>query len=613
MKKFCMAMIIVAWVPMTMVHAKKGVAVYEAWQGLRAPAAGESFFQPLYENPNYPFKPDVSYEFNDMYGPRDWANNYGARLYAFISVPTSGSYTFYICSDDQSALFLSTEGWPDTKTQIARVDSYVSGNPPIWDQLPEQKSAAIALTEGQIIYLEGIMREGDGSDNIYVGWQGPGMGEILIIPGAVLSSVHPKAASDPMPTDGAELVPTNTQLSWGPPADVNDIATYKVFLGNEPNILTMALLADAGTATSVDPGTLEMDKTYYWRVETTHSNNGNPFTIRGIIWQFTTLPPIPVITTQPQNVFLMPGETAVFTIAADSQTELTYTWFRVGSPDEQVGTGDTLTVPDVQSDAQYYCEVTNEGGTAISNTVTLRLKRLIAYYPFEGNANDASGFGPNGTWNGSEAYADGMIGQAASLDGSTSFVVFGSVGISGATPRTVCAWVKSNVPAAQVVDWTNIFGFTSTPDGVCDLSFDLEKIGGTSAYGIHVYCWERTMADIDTEWHFLAATYDGTNIRWYFDGKTVSSEARVLNTQDNVHMGKRGHAAGGYWPGLVDDARIYNYALSPFDIAKLYTEVVPTAVICPESPVGDLNGDCRVALTDLLVFSQEWLMSNRVE
>lgn len=78
-------------------------------------------------------------------------------------------------------------------------------------------------------------------------------------------------------------------------------------------------------------------------------------------------------------------------------------------------------------------------------------------------------------------------------------------------------------------------------------------------------------------------------------------------------MGKRGHAAGGYWPGLVDDARIYNYALSPFDIAKLYTEVVPTAVICPESPVGDLNGDCRVALTDLLVFSQEWLMSNRVE
>jgi hypothetical protein len=613
MKKFCMVTIVLALVPAALVHAEKGLAVYEAWLNLRAPGTGEPVFQPLYENPNYPFRPDVSYTFTNFNGPRDWADNYGARLYAYVIVPETGDYTFYICSDDQSELYLSKAGWPDTKAKIAEVLTYCAGSPPSWAEFPGQKSALISLVQNQIIYVEGIMREGGGSDNIYIGWQGPGMADIVTIPGTVLSTLHPKAPSGPVPANGAEEIATNTQLSWVPPSDVNDVATYKVYFGNEPNVVTMPLLADVGTATTANPGQLQTGKTYYWRVETTHSNNGKPFTIRGNFWQFTTVPPIPVIKTQPQNVFLMPGEVATFTCKADSETALTYKWFKVGTPDTEVGAGDTLTIPDVQTDAQYYCNVTNSGGTVKSNTANLKIKRLIAYYPFEGNANDASGFGPNGTWNGTEAYAAGMVGQAASLDGSTSFVVFGSVGISGNLPRTVCAWAKSNVPAAQVVDWTNIFGFTSTPDGITDMSFDLEKIGGTTQYGIHVYGWERTMANIDMNWHFLAATFDGTTIRWYFDGVTVNSEVHsTLNTQDNVQMGKRGHAAGGNWPGLVDDARIYNYALDPAQIAQLYVDVKPDARICPVAPTGDFNGDCKVNMLDFAELARIWMECGRI-
>ncbi len=615
MKKFCIALIILSLAPIALVQAGgKGLAVYEIWQNMRNTTTGDpTVFQPLYESPKYPFNPDLRYEVTSFAGMRDWADHYNVRLYGYVTVPTTGIYTFYICSDDQSQLFMSAEGWPDTKVKIAEVATYCALSPPSWTEFPGvQNSVGISLVQGQVIYLEAIMREWEGSDNIYIGWQGPGIA-MDIVPGLYASTMHPKSAMNPVPADGETLVATTSQLSWSPPVDVNDVATYKVFFGNEPNLASMSLLADVGTATTANPGALEKGKTYYWRVETTHSNNGKPFTIRGNIWQFTTIPPVPVIKTQPQNAFLLPGDTAEFTVVAESESDMTFTWFKVGTPDTQVGTGNILTIPDVQTDAQYYCNVTNDGGTAKSNTVSLKIKRLIAYYPFEGNANDASGFGPNGTWNGAEAYATGMIGQAALLNGTSSYVVFGSVGISGSLPRTVAAWAKPSVPTGQITTWTNIFGFTSAT-ATSYYSFDLEKVSyNGEGYGIHCYGWERMMkTPIDMDWHLLVATYDGTTVSWYFDGIRVGSEALALSTEDRVHMGKRAHDAGGYWPGLVDDARIYNYALSPVEIAQLYVNAKPGASVCPEYAAGDINKDCKVTMADFAELARVWMECGRI-
>jgi len=180
---------------------------------------------------------------------------------------------------------------------------------------------------------------------------------------------------------------------------------------------------------------------------------------------------------------------------------------------------------------------------------------------------DSSGKGRNGTANGGPTYVAGVDGQAIHLDGTDDFVVVGSVGISGAAPRTVAGWVKADT--TTITDWTNLFGFTSSPDTGAALSFDLEKIGGANDYCIHAYGWERSIMTVDLEWHHLAATYDGTTVAWYGDGQFVAGEAWVLNTQDHVQMGKRGHAAGGNFPGSIDEVRIYNKALSAEEIAWL--------------------------------------------
>jgi hypothetical protein len=51
---------------------------------------------------------------------------------------------------------------------------------------------------------------------------------------------------------------------------------------------------------------------------------------------------------------------------------------------------------------------------------------------------------------------------------------------------------------------------------------------------------EPNLAELDLDWHHLAATYDGTAIAWYADGRFVNSENYTVDTLDNVMMGKRG-------------------------------------------------------------------------
>ena len=197
---------------------------------------------------------------------------------------------------------------------------------------------------------------------------------------------------------------------------------------------------------------------------------------------------------------------------------------------------------------------------------------LVARYAFDGNANDTSGNGFNGTVEGNATYAAGVDGQAIVLDGIRQYVVVGSVGISGDMPRTLSGWVKADT--TDIVDWTNLFGFTSTTAGDA-LSFDMNKRGGENQYCIHAYGWERNIMAIDLEWHHLAATYDGTTVTWYGDGQFVGSEDHILNTEDNVQMGRRAHDAGDHFPGALDEVRIYDRALSDEEIAWLAGRTMP--------------------------------------
>jgi len=225
---------------------------------------------------------------------------------------------------------------------------------------------------------------------------------------------------------------------------------------------------------------------------------------------------------------------------------------------------------------------------------------LAAQYPFNGNANDVIG-GHNGTTISLPTYTTGKIGQAILLDGIDDMVDVGTVGISGAAPRTIAGWAKSGASSAALPDWTNIFGFTGPAGDNGHFDIELVNAGGNRGYGIHVYGWERNITPMDLDWHHLAASYDGTTIKWYGDGRLIGSDStRVLASPDNIHIGKRDDNEN-YFPGRVDEVYIYNRALSDAQVAWLagYTSAF--------SIPADLHQDNVINFKDFAKLADSWL------
>jgi hypothetical protein len=134
---------------------------------------------------NWSSTPTSSSFLNQFEAPTNIADNYGARIRGYICPPTSGDYTFYIASDDNSELWLSTDDAPAHKVKIAWVTAWT--NPREWTKYPEQKSVVLTLIANRKYYIEALHKEADYGDNLGVGWMIPGSSIINIIPGANLS------------------------------------------------------------------------------------------------------------------------------------------------------------------------------------------------------------------------------------------------------------------------------------------------------------------------------------------------------------------------------------------------------------------------------------------
>ena len=80
-----------------------------------------------------------------------------------VTEAQSGTYTFYVASDDSSELWFSTTTNAATMTRIAYVNGYTGSRQ--WNKFNTQQSSALSLIAGQGYYLEARMKEGGGDDN----------------------------------------------------------------------------------------------------------------------------------------------------------------------------------------------------------------------------------------------------------------------------------------------------------------------------------------------------------------------------------------------------------------------------------------------------------------
>jgi hypothetical protein len=110
----------------------------------------------------------------------------------------------------------------------------------------------------------------------------------------------PEQASNPTPADNATNITVDQVLSWTPAATATSRDVYFGITNPPP-------LIGNQTDTSYAPVLLEMDKTYFWRVD--ERNAGGPTT--GPVWRFTVVPTLKVVSWQSVRTHGSAGELAI--------------------------------------------------------------------------------------------------------------------------------------------------------------------------------------------------------------------------------------------------------------------------------------------------------------
>jgi hypothetical protein len=248
----------------------------------------------------------------------------------------------------------------------------------------------------------------------------------------------------------------------------------------------------------------------------------------------------------------------------------------------------------------------------------------VALWAFDNNVDDSAG-GNNGIINGNPGYVAGMFNQAISLDGD-DYVDCGNSDILNfaAGDWTVCAWIKTTQSGtgdenkgtvfANGGDQTGGIRYTlalnETQSGNITLTTDDDTTKAQATSSILVN---------DDAWHHVVGIRNGTGLQVYVNGvldgtNTVPVGYDLSGTsQHNAYIGAITDFTNGslikYFVGLIDDVRIYDYALSQAEImsvmgqSELYIPVTSPANISDEEPVNSR----MVNLRDFAVLADEWL------
>lgn len=248
----------------------------EIWDGL----SGTSL-STLTGSSLFPDRPERLGELTDLDSGQDWGNDYGARVRAYLTPVTSGAYTFYIASDDQGSLLLSSDDDPANAAEIASVSGWTGYRE--WDKYPlEQTSAVINLTAGVSYFIEARVKEGGGGDHVAVAWTGPGIATITVIDASLIEPFDSNVAPDLSPLNpvadlGAGVTAGTLVTTFSAVDSPFETLTYSILAGDVDGVF--AVDPQSGEVTVSDPAMLKVGP-YQLTVGVQDSGHGGNFPLR---------------------------------------------------------------------------------------------------------------------------------------------------------------------------------------------------------------------------------------------------------------------------------------------------------------------------------------------
>jgi hypothetical protein len=203
---------------------------------------------------------------------------------------------------------------------------------------------------------------------------------------------------------------------------------------------------------------------------------------------------------------------------------------------------------------------------------------LVAYFSFEGNADDLSGNNFHGSIQGARPTADRFGNQngAYLFDGTDDFISLGNVeemSFGGAESYTIAAWVRAN----ERTEGTNII--VSKWNGGVLAGWYLGVTDERKAISYrNVVPWATTTEEEVTadEFVHLITSYDGEarELMLYINGELVKTQPFGTHPYDQrtpVLIGAlhSRNAVANFYQGVIDDIRIYDRLLNEEEITYL--------------------------------------------
>lgn len=234
---------------------------------------------------------------------------------------------------------------------------------------------------------------------------------------------------------------------------------------------------------------------------------------------------------------------------------------------------------------------------------------LVGWWPFNGNANDESGNGNNGTVNGATLTSDRFLNSnnAYSFDGVDDFIQIPNINlINGQNGISVSAWCQIIGYNGQICPDcyqyivskgsdanTGHFGikYSQNPN-----SFDF--FISVNNFQTNGYIYSNSSYPIpQSSWHNLIMTYDNQNLKVYVDGILRNSMPYTLPYSPNLDpilVGKHILSSFPYFTnGKIDDIGIWNRALTPQEVTALYNGCQQSILTQPQSQSVNFNDNVQ--------------------
>jgi len=454
----------------------------------------------------------------------------------------------------------------------------------------------------------------------YTIWDGP-MDVNAIA--ALYTAFDPNYSTNPSPGNGGNVARSDEKiLSWTPSINAGDQILYfgsdynDVVAATETSPEYQATLASGVTSYEIDVES-EFGNIYFWRVDAVDSGSG---LWKGKIWSFNV-----VNKAFDDNYSTDPVPTIGASISKRNKTLSWTPSVNAGDQDIYLGTDFNDVNAATETSPEYQATLASD---ANSYVIDIQLLPAETYYwrvdavdagdglwkgdiwtfnilpkasmedferfgkvhewKFEDNALDSSGSGHDGTWSGTETYGQGIAGNAASLDGSstvrysdlpTSFTdLFNEPG--GDAGWTMNVWV--NMAVEDISDWAGIAGIGNPGNigGGRLIHQSGTNTGNTvqfTGWGPWGYLDDQTAGYALNDWTMVTVVAKNSAFSVYVDGvhKVGNQLDTWANTPDlagnDIFIGMPNMWTTTKFSGLIDEFSVWSEPMEAEDVMLLFT------------------------------------------